>query len=288
MPCGFPDRYDQCPWGGPPIRKVRQAIKRRWTAKRPWPSPAKASIGLTHGLQHPGDHILRRANIGKGVLQPEKRREGKAAPAKRRDTKGRRSSSDRQHYKNHHETAVVASEQLKKAGMNVRSTSRLADGRSTPLKPEAGICGPSGSASSRMRGPYTCGLLHERVRPARAFSTRPIRCSRADAALNTSLKGGGPDQGLADFQKRSSNSCRESRSGDLGRYQPPGRTWPLRPRPDSGGCGTAVRIGRCACSRRGGGAASASSAHALSRGSRESGMGRYLVYRLVSAPSRSC
>jgi peptide/nickel transport system substrate-binding protein len=124
-------------------------------------------------------------------------------------------------YKNHQDTAVVASEQMKKAGFNVRlNVVDWPTAFQIRRKPEGWNLWSLGFGIEPYEGPYNVAGFFVGENEGKGAQWVPDQeLNRADAALNSSLKVEDRKKAFADFQRRFFEYVPAIKVGDLGRYQ---------------------------------------------------------------------
>jgi peptide/nickel transport system substrate-binding protein len=116
---------------------------------------------------------------------------------------------------------VVASEQMKKAGMNVRlNVVDWPTAFEIRRKPEGWNLWSLGFGIEPYEGPYNVAGFFTGENGGKGAQWAPDpELSRADAALNSSLKVEDRKKAFADFQRRFFEYVPAIKVGDLGRYQ---------------------------------------------------------------------
>ncbi len=199
--------------------KVRQAIQATLDCEEIMAIASEGLYRLTHGWQHPGTTYFA-GDIGKEFYNQKN-----AARARQLLQEAGYKGEEIVFltdckYKNHHETAVVASEQMKKAGMNVRlNVTDWPTAFEIRRKPEGWNLWALGFGIEPYEGPYTVAGFFIGEYGGKGAQAPDPELTRADAALNTSLKVEDRKKAFADFQKRFFEYVPGFKVGDLGRYQ---------------------------------------------------------------------
>lgn len=220
MPWAFQTIMVNAAWGPTANTKVRQAIQATLDCEEIMAIASEGLYRLTHGWQHPGTTYFA-GDIGKEFYNqknvPKAKQLLQEAGYKNEEIIFLTDSN----YKNHHETAVVASEQLKKAGMNIRlNVTDWPTAFNARLKPEGWNLWALGFGIEPYEGPYTvAGYFTSEYGGKGVQHTSDPELARADAALNTSLKVEDRVKAFADFQRRFFEFVPGIKVGDLGRYQ---------------------------------------------------------------------
>lgn len=220
MPWSFQTIMINANWGPTANVKVRQAIQAALDCEEIMAIAGEGLYRLTHGWQHPGTAYFA-GDIGKEYYNQKNPAKAKQL-AQEAGYKGDEivflTDSN---YKSHHETAVVASEQLKKAGLNVRlNVVDWPTAFQTRLKPEGWSLWALSFGIEPYEGPYTVASFFTTENEGRGVQFRSDpELTRANTALNTSLKIEDRVKAFAEFQRRFFEFVPAIKVGDLGRYQ---------------------------------------------------------------------
>jgi peptide/nickel transport system substrate-binding protein len=220
MPWAFQTIMINAGWGPTANIKVRQAIQTIIDAEEIMAIAGEGLYRLTHGWQHPGTTYFA-GDVGKEYYNQKNAAKGKQL-LQEAGYKGEEIifMTD-SNYKNHHETAVVASEQLKKAGLNIRlNVVDWPTAFQSRLKPEGWNLWSLGFGIEPYEGPYTVTSFFTTENDGKGVQLMADpELNRANAALNSSLKVEDRVKAFADFQKRFFEFVPGIKVGDLGRYQ---------------------------------------------------------------------
>jgi len=220
MPWAFQTIIVNASLGATANVKVRQAIQATLDAEEIMAIAGEGLYRLTHGWQHPGTTYFA-GDVGKESYNQKN-------PARARQLLQEAGYKGEEivfltdsTYKNHHDTAVVATEQLKKAGLNIRlNTVDWPTAFQIRLKPEGWNLWSLGFGIEPYEGPYNVAGFFTSQNDGKGAQWAPdAELNRADAALNSSLKVEDRKKAFADFQKRFFEYVPAIKVGDLGRYQ---------------------------------------------------------------------
>ncbi len=207
-------------WGPTIHLKVRQAVQAALDCEEIMAIASEGLYRLTHGWQHPETRYFA-GDIGKEHYNQKN-------PAKARQLLQEAGYKGEEivfltdsNYKNHHETAVVASEQLKKVGLNIRL--RVTDwptAFNTRAKSEGWSLWTLGFGIEPYEGPFAVTAYFTTDFDGKGIQhVSDPELARATLALNTSLRTEDRVKAFADFQKRLFEFVPSVKVGDLGRYQ---------------------------------------------------------------------
>ncbi len=200
--------------------KVRQAIQATLDCEEIMAIAGEGLYRLTHGWQHPGSTYFA-GDVGKEFYNQKN-------PARARQLLQEAGYKGEEivfltdsTYKNHQDTAVVASEQMKKAGFNVRlNVVDWPTAFEIRRKPEGWNLWSLGFGIEPYEGPYNVAGFFVGENGGKGAQWAPdAELTRADAALNSSLKVEDRKKAFADFQRRFFEYVPGFKVGDLGRYQ---------------------------------------------------------------------
>ena len=200
--------------------KIRQAIQAVLDAEEIMAIAGEGLYRLTHGWQHPGTTYFA-GDVGKEYYNQK-------SPAKAKQLLQEAGYKGEEivfltdsTYKNHNDTAVVASEQMKKAGMNVRlNVVDWPTAFEIRRKPEGWNLWSLGFGIEPYEGPYNVAGFFTGENAGKGSQWAPdAELERADKALNSSLRVEDRKKAFADFQKRFFEFVPAIKVGDLGRYQ---------------------------------------------------------------------
>jgi len=220
MPWAFQTIMINAGWGPTANVKVRQAIQAIIDCEEIMAIASEGLYRLTHGWQHPGTTYFA-GDVGKESYNQKNIAKGKQL-LQEAGYKGEEiiflTDSN---YKNHQETGVVASEQLKKVGLNVRLNvvdwPTAFQGR---LKPEGWNLWALGFGIEPYEGPYTVTTFFTTENNGKGVQLMADpELNQANAALDGSLKLEDRVKAFAQFQKRFFEYVPAIKVGDLGRYQ---------------------------------------------------------------------
>lgn len=220
MPWAFQTIIINASLGATANVKVRQAIQATLDAEEIMAIAGEGLYRLTHGWQHPGTTYFA-GDIGKESYNQKN-------PAKARQLLQEAGYKGEEivfltdsTYKNHQDTAVVASEQMKKAGFNVRlNVVDWPTAFQIRRKPEGWNLWSLGFGIEPYEGPYNVAGFFVGENDGKGAQWAPDpELNRADAALNSSLKVEDRKKAFADFQRRFFEYVPAIKVGDLGRYQ---------------------------------------------------------------------
>jgi len=220
MPWAYQTIMINAAWGPTAHVKVRQAIQAALDCEEIMAIASEGLYRLTHGWQHPGTTYFA-GDIGKELYNQKNAGRAKQL-LQEAGYKGEEivllTDSN---YKNHHETAVVASEQLKKVGLNIRlNVTDWPTAFNTRLKTEGWNLWTLGFGIEPYEGPYTvAGYFTTDFDGKGIQHVSDPELARAALALNTSLRAEDRIKAFADFQKRFFEFVPSVKIGDLGRYQ---------------------------------------------------------------------
>ncbi|HSB82461.1 MAG TPA: ABC transporter substrate-binding protein [Candidatus Methylomirabilis sp.] len=220
MPWAFQTIMINAGWGPTANIKVRQAVLATLDCEEIMAIAGEGLYRLTHGWQHPGTTYFA-GDIGKELYNQKN-------PAKAKQLLQEAGYKGEEiifltdsNYKNHHETAVVASEQLKKAGMNIRlNVTDWPTAFQSRLKTEGWNLWSLGFGIEPYEGPYTVANFFTTDNENRGVQLKgDPELSAANVALENSLKQEDRVKAFARFQKRMFEYVPGIKVGDLGRYQ---------------------------------------------------------------------
>jgi peptide/nickel transport system substrate-binding protein len=220
MPWGFQVIAINCGLGPTANLKLRQAILATLDCEEIMAIASEGLYRLTHGWQHPGTPYFV-GDIGKELYNQKN-----AAKAKQLLQEAGYKGEEiifmaDSNYKNHHETAVVASEQMKKVGLNVKLN--IVDWPTAyqlHFKPEAWNLWALAFGIEPYEGVYTVATYFATENDGQGlqFKADP-ELSRLNQVLNSSLKQEDRVKAFADFQRRAFEYLPAIKVGDFGRYQ---------------------------------------------------------------------
>jgi len=200
--------------------KVRQAIQAILDTEEIMAIAGEGLYRLTHGWQHPGTNYFA-GDIGKEFYNVKDMAKAKKLLAEA-GYKGEEivvlTDSTIQ---NHKDTGVVAAEQLKKAGLNIKlnmvdwpTAFQLRD------KPDGWSLWTLGMGIEPYEGPYNVASFFTTDHDGKGaqWMSDP-ELDRANKVLNTALTLDERKKAMADFQKRMFEVVPAIKIGDLGRYQ---------------------------------------------------------------------
>jgi peptide/nickel transport system substrate-binding protein len=220
MPWAFQTIIVNASQGATAHVKVRQAIQAVLDCEEIMAIAGEGLYRLTHGWQHPGTTYFA-GDVGKEHYNQKN-------PAKARQLLQEAGYKGEEivfltdsTYKNHQDTAVVASEQMKKAGFNVRlNVVDWPTAFQIRRKPEGWNLWSLGFGIEPYEGPYNVAGFFVGENEGKGAQWVPDQeLNRADAALNSSLKVEDRKKAFADFQRRFFEYVPAIKVGDLGRYQ---------------------------------------------------------------------
>jgi peptide/nickel transport system substrate-binding protein len=220
MPWAFQTIIMNASQGATTHMKVRQAIQAALDCEEIMAIAGEGLFRLTHGWQHPGTTYFA-GDIGKEFYNQK----NQARARQLLQEAGYRGEElvflTDSTYKNHHDTAVVAAEQLKKVGINVKlNVVDWPTAFQLRGKPEGWNMWSLGFGIEPYEGPYNvAGFFTSQNDGKGAQWAADAELARADQALNTSLKLEDRKKAFADFQKRFFEYVPAIKVGDLGRYQ---------------------------------------------------------------------
>ena len=220
MPWAFQTIMVNAAWGPTGNVKVRQAVQAALDCEEIMAIASEGLYRLTHGWQHPGTTYFA-GDVGKEYYNQKN-----AAKAKQLLQEAGYKNEEivflaDSNYRNHHETAVVASEQLRKAGFNVRlNVTDWPTAFNARMKPEGWNLWALGFGIEPYEGPYTVTSYFTTENDGKGVQhMADAELARANTALNTSLKVEDRVKAFAEFQKRFFEFVPGIKVGDLGRYQ---------------------------------------------------------------------
>ena len=220
MPWAFQTIIINASLGATANVKVRQAIQAALDCEEIMAIAGEGLYRLTHGWQHPGTTYFA-GDVGKEYYNQKN-------PARTRQLLQEAGYKGEEivfltdsTYKNHQDTAVVATEQLKKAGLNIRlNTVDWPTAFEIRRKPEGWNLWSLGFGIEPYEGPYNVAGFFTTENGGKGSQWAPdLELNRADAALNSSLKVEDRTKAFADFQRRFFEYVPAIKVGDLGRYQ---------------------------------------------------------------------
>ena len=200
--------------------KVRQAIQALLDYEEIMAIAGEGLYRLTHGWQHPGTTYFA-GDIGKESYNQKN-------PAKAKQLMHEAGYKGEEiifladsNYKMHQETAVVASEQMKKVGFNVRlNVVDWPTAFQIRFKREGWNLWALSFGIEPYEGPYSVAGFFTTEQGGTGGQLMPDPgLNRANEALNTSLKLEDRQKAFADFQRRFFEFVPAIKIGDLGRYQ---------------------------------------------------------------------
>ncbi len=200
--------------------KVRQAVQATLDCEEIMAIAGEGLYRLTHGWQHPGTTYFA-GDVGKEFYNQKNAARAKQllqeAGYKGEEIVFLTDST----YKYHQDTAVVASEQMKKAGFNVKlNVVDWPTAFEIRRKPEGWNLWSLAFGIEPYEGPYNVAGFFVGENGGKGAQWAPdAELNRADAALNTSLKVEDRKKAFADFQRRFFEYVPGIKVGDLGRYQ---------------------------------------------------------------------
>lgn len=220
MPWSFQTIIINAAWGPTANVKVRQAIQALLDYEEIMAIAGEGLYRLTHGWQHPGTTYFA-GDIGKEYYNQKN-------PAKAKQLLQEAGYKGEEiifladsNYKSHQETAVVASEQMKKVGFNVRlNVVDWPTAFQIRFKPEGWNLWALSFGIEPYEGPYSVAGYFTTEQGGKGGQHMPDpELNRANEALNTSLKLEDRVKAFADFQRRFFEFVPAIKVGDLGRYQ---------------------------------------------------------------------
>jgi peptide/nickel transport system substrate-binding protein len=220
MPWAFQTIIINASQGATANVKVRQAIQATLDCEEIMAIAGEGLYRLTHGWQHPGTTYFA-GDVGKEFYNQKNPAKAKQllqeAGYKGEEIVFLTDST----YKNHQDTAVVASEQLKKAGFNIRlNVVDWPTAFEIRRKPEGWNMWSLGFGIEPYEGPYNVAGFFVGENGGKGAQWAPdAELTRADGALNSSLKVEDRKKAFADFQRRFFEYVPGFKVGDLGRYQ---------------------------------------------------------------------
>ena len=220
MPWAFQTIIINASQGATANMKVRQAIQATLDCEEIMAIAGEGLYRLTHGWQHPGTTYFA-GDVGKEFYNQKNPARAKQllqeAGYKGEEIVFLTDST----YKNHQDTAVVASEQLKKAGFNIRlNVVDWPTAFEIRRKPEGWHMWSLGFGIEPYEGPYNVAGFFVGENGGKGAQWAPdAELTRADGALNSSLKVEDRKKAFADFQRRFFEYVPGFKVGDLGRYQ---------------------------------------------------------------------
>jgi peptide/nickel transport system substrate-binding protein len=220
MPWAFQTIIINASQGATANVKVRQAIQATLDCEEIMAIAGEGLYRLTHGWQHPGTTYFA-GDVGKESYNQKNPAKAKQllqeAGYKGEEIVFLTDST----YKNHQDTAVVASEQLKKAGFNIRlNVVDWPTAFEIRRKPEGWNMWSLGFGIEPYEGPYNVAGFFVGENGGKGAQWAPdAELTRADGALNSSLKVEDRKKAFADFQRRFFEYVPGFKVGDLGRYQ---------------------------------------------------------------------
>jgi peptide/nickel transport system substrate-binding protein len=220
MPWSFQTIIINAGWGPTANVKVRQAIQALLDYEEIMAIAGEGLYRLTHGWQHPGTTYFA-GDIGKESYNQKN-------PAKAKQLMQEAGYKGEEiifladsNYKFHQETAVVASEQMKKVGFNVRlNVVDWPTAFQIRFKPEGWNLWALSFGIEPYEGPYSVAGYFTTEQGGKGGQHMPDpELNRANEALNKSLKLEDRVKAFADFQRRFFEFVPAIKVGDLGRYQ---------------------------------------------------------------------
>jgi peptide/nickel transport system substrate-binding protein len=220
MPWAFQTIIINASQGATANMKVRQAIQATLDCEEIMAIAGEGLYRLTHGWQHPGTTYFA-GDVGKDFYNQKNPAKAKQllqeAGYKGEEIVFLTDST----YKYHQDTAVVASEQLKKAGFNIRlNVVDWPTAFEIRRKPEGWNMWALAFGIEPYEGPYNVAGFFVGENGGKGAQWAPdAELTRADGALNSSLKVEDRKKAFADFQRRFFEYVPGFKVGDLGRYQ---------------------------------------------------------------------
>jgi peptide/nickel transport system substrate-binding protein len=220
MPWAFQTIIVNASQGATANMKVRQAIQAALDCEEIMAIAGEGLYRLTHGWQHPGTTYFA-GDVGKEFYN---QKSGARARQLLQEA-GYRGEElvflTDSTYKNHHDTAVVASEQLKKAGLNIKlNVVDWPTAFQLRGKPEGWNMWSLGFGIEPYEGPYNVAGFFTSQNEGKGAQWAPdAELTRADGVLNTALRVEDRKKAFAEFQRRFFEYVPAIKVGDLGRYQ---------------------------------------------------------------------
>ncbi len=220
MPWAFQTLIVNASFGPTKDQKVRQAIQAIIDAEEIMAIAGEGLYRLTHGWQHPGTAYFA-GDIGKSDYNVKDMAKAKRLLAEAGYKGEEIVILTDSTIANHQSTGVVAAEQLKKAGVNVKlNTVDWPTAFQLRAKPDGWSLWTLGFGIEPYEGPYnvTSFFATDYEGKGAQWMADP-ELQRANNVLNTALKLEDRQKAFADFQKRFFEFVPAIKVGDLGRYQ---------------------------------------------------------------------
>ena len=219
MPWAFQTLIVNASFGPTKDIKVRQAIQAIIDAEEIMAIAGEGLYRLTHGWQHPGTAYFA-GDIGKSDYNVKDMAKAKKLLAEAGYKGEEIVILTDSTIANHQSTGVVAAEQLKKAGINVKlNTVDWPTAFNLRAKPDGWSLWTLGFGIEPYEGPYnvTSFFATDYEGKGAQWMADP-ELQRANRVLNTALTLEERKKGFADFQKRFFEFVPAIKVGDLGRY----------------------------------------------------------------------
>ncbi len=220
MPWAYQTIIVNAGWGPTANMKVRQAIQAILDCEEIMAIAGEGLYRLTHGWQNPGTTYFV-GDVGKELYNQKDLAKGKQL-LQEAGYKGEEIVflTDSNYY-SHQQTAVVAGEQLKRAGINLKLT--VVDWPTAfqlRLKPEGWNLWALSLGIESYEGPYSVAsqFSTENNGKGHQLAADP-ELTKWNDALNTSVKVEDRVKAFANFQRRMYEFVPAIKIGDLGRYQ---------------------------------------------------------------------
>jgi peptide/nickel transport system substrate-binding protein len=220
MPWAFQTIIVNASFGPTKDQKVRQAIQAIIDAEEIMAIAGEGLYRLTHGWQHPGTAYFA-GDIGKEFYNQKNIAKAKQLLAEAGYKGEEIVVLTDSTIANHQSTGVVAAEQLKKAGLNIRlNTVDWPTAFQLRSKPDGWSLWTLGFGIEPYEGPYNVTSFFATDYDGKGAQwMADAELQRANNVLNTALSLEERKKGFADFQKRFFEFVPAIKVGDLGRYQ---------------------------------------------------------------------
>ncbi len=220
MPWAFQTLIVNASFGPTKDQKVRQAIQAIIDAEEIMAIAGEGLYRLTHGWQHPGTSYFA-GDIGKSDYNVKDMAKAKRLLAEAGYKGEEIVILTDSTIANHQSTGVVAAEQLKKAGVNVKlNTVDWPTAFQLRAKPDGWSLWTLGFGIEPYEGPYNVTSFFATDYEGKGAQwMADAELQRANNVLNTALKLEDRQKAFADFQKRFFEFVPAIKVGDLGRYQ---------------------------------------------------------------------
>ncbi|MBI3499941.1 MAG: ABC transporter substrate-binding protein [Proteobacteria bacterium] len=199
--------------------KVRQAIQAILDDEEILAIAGDGLYQLTHGWQHPGSTYFA-GDVGKEFYNVKDVAKAKALLAEAGYKGEEIVVLTDSTIKNHNDTGVVAAEQLRKAGLNIKlNVVDWPTAFQIRLKPEGWNMWTLGFGIEPYEGPYNVASFFTTENDGKGAQwVSDPELQRANQVLNSALKLEDRKKAFADFQKRFFEFVPAIKVGDLGRY----------------------------------------------------------------------